>query len=500
MSRFPHFASCLRNGRSLPGWRPLYHGISSGLLAATILAFGSGLAIAEPTSVRSVDGLVALQVTASHPLLLAGEKQTNYVRIGLTGGELPSTKQRPAVNVALAIDNSGSMSGKKIDQARQAAIAAVGRLRDDDIISIVLYNSTVSVLVPATKASDRQAIIQQIETIQVQGSTALFAGVSKAAAEVRKFLSEQSVNRVILLSDGQANVGPSSPTELQSLGASLAKSGISVSTLGLGLGYNEDLMSGLALSGNGNHMFVEEADDLVAVFNTEFNDLLSVVAGDFEIEATLAEGVRPVKVLGTPAEIVGQRVFIPMTQLYSSQERYFVLEVEIEAGKAGTNRSLAEVTVNYVNKVKQASEKLTKALAISFSDQQSEVDNARDLETLAYSSVQIANERNRQATALLDAGNRAGAEELLRQNSADLDGVMQLYWAQGIETLPAIELNIRLNGMQIDSISNGADWQATGRKSMREAQNYNQVQQRSLPSSLRSGGYPSSSESAPATK
>jgi Ca-activated chloride channel family protein len=207
------------------------------------------------------------------------------------------------------------MSGSKIVQARQAAIAAVKRLRDDDIISVVLYNSSVQVLVPATKATDRNQIIHRIESVRAGGGTALFAGVSKGAAEVRKFRDDDSVNRVILLSDGRANVGPKSPRELARLGRSLVKEGISVSTLGLGLGYNEDLMSGLASAGSGNHIFVEEEDDLVAVFNNEFNDLMSVVAGDFKIHARVAKGIRPVRVLGTDADIKGQNIYIPLFKI-----------------------------------------------------------------------------------------------------------------------------------------------------------------------------------------
>ncbi|MCG8653135.1 MAG: VWA domain-containing protein, partial [Pirellulales bacterium] len=185
---------------------------------------------------------IGLKVGVSNPTMLAGEKATNYVRIALTGFDLPAAEDRPPVNVAIVIDTSGSMGGQKIIQARKAATAAVNRLQDSDIVSVILYNSSAKVLVPATKATDRAEIIRKIDSVKAGGSTALFAGVSKGAAEVRKFLGDDSVNRVILLSDGKANVGPKSPRELERLGASLVKEGISVSTLGLGLGYNEDLM------------------------------------------------------------------------------------------------------------------------------------------------------------------------------------------------------------------------------------------------------------------
>jgi len=431
-------------------------------------------------------GQVALQVGTSHPTLLANKKQTSFIRIALTGSELEKSKQRPPVNVAIVIDNSGSMSGSKIDQARRAAVAAVNRLRDDDIVSVVLYNSQVSVLVPATKASDRDSIVNQIRSITANGSTALFAGVSKGAGETRKFLRDEYVNRIILLSDGQANVGPSTPAELQRLGASLVKEGISVSTLGLGLGYNEDLMSGLAQSGSGNHMFVEEADDLVNVFNKEFNDLLSVVAGDFEIEATLASGVRPVKVLGTNADIVGQKVFIPLTQLYSQQERYFVVEVEVDAAEDGAARPLVDVTVNYINKINQTPEKLTASVQVRFTNDESKVNADRDLETYAYCSVQIANERNREATALRDAGQIDKAEKLLQQNSSELKALKLDCEAKNITVvLPALELNVQLNELQAKDVRDESKWYS-GRKMMREAQNYNQSQQRALPSAIES--------------
>jgi len=99
----------------------------------------------------------------------------------------------------------------------------------------------------------------------------LFAGVASGAAEVRKFLERGAVNRVILLSDGQAYIGPSSPMELADLGRSLGKESISVSTLGVGPGYNEDLMMQLAAASSGNHVFVEVEASLVAIFNREFD-------------------------------------------------------------------------------------------------------------------------------------------------------------------------------------------------------------------------------------
>src|SRR6185436_579493 len=139
-----------------------------------------------------------------------GQKQTSYVRVGLTGIPINDTGRTP-VNVAIVLDKSGSMAGEKLRKAKEAAIVSIDRLGPNDIVSVIAYDQTVEVLVPATKVSDRLALHRAIERLSADGNTALFAGVSKGAAEVRKFLDPHRVNRIILLSDGQANIGPSSP-------------------------------------------------------------------------------------------------------------------------------------------------------------------------------------------------------------------------------------------------------------------------------------------------
>lgn len=443
--------------------------------AATACAALVSVAVLAPWTAAAQ---VKLNVGVSNPVMPAGEKDTNHIRISLKGFELPKSEERPPVNVAIVIDTSGSMGGSKIDQARRAAVAAVQRLSDDDIVSVVLYNSSASVLVPATKATDRSDIIRKIRSINAEGSTALFAGVSKGAAEARKFLSSDSVNRVILLSDGLANVGPKSPRELERLGASLVKEGISVSTLGLGLGYNEDLMAGLASAASGNHIFIEDADDMVAVFNSEFDDLMSAVASDFKINARVAEGIRPVRVLGTKADIVGRDVYVPLAQLYAKQDRYFVLEVEVPAGEDESKRPLVDVSVQYHNLLTQTVDKLTSSLEVRFSSDVAVVEKEQDCETNAFCEIQLANERNRQATALRDLGKIAEARALLEGNGRVLSSVVRRAKEQnlGAKVIADLELNILLNEGQAATIESDRNW-AYGRKAMIEGQSANQAQQ-----------------------
>jgi Ca-activated chloride channel family protein len=211
----------------------------SRILVATV-------ALSLSTSAVPQASQVALSVAVSNPVLKSDQKQTAFLKVGLEGFRMPVTSKRVAVNVALVLDKSGSMNGRKIEEAKQAAIQAIRRLDANDIVSVVVYDSTVEVLVPATKLTDKDFVCKKIAQIQPGGRTALFAGVSKAAAELRKFIDRERVNRIVLLSDGLANIGPRAPSELGSLGASLKKENISVTAMGLGLDYNEDLMVQLA--------------------------------------------------------------------------------------------------------------------------------------------------------------------------------------------------------------------------------------------------------------
>ncbi len=435
----------------------------------TLLTFAMGLAglitAAGSLPTASLQAKqVKLDVAMAQPTMLLCErpKCENHMRIALEGFEIEAATKRLPVNIAIVIDRSGSMQGDKIKHAREAALQAIDRLRDNDIVSIVAYDTSVEVLVPATKAADREEIKQRIRNIKADGNTALFAGVSKGAAEVRKFLDDKHVNRVILLSDGLANVGPASPMELGQLGRSLIKEGISVSTMGLGSGYNEDLMSKLAIESSGNHTFIEDAENLIAVFQREFDDVLSVVAQQIVIEAKMASGVRPVKVLNYPANIDGQMVTIDLGQLYSRQQRYFVVEVEIEKGENGSTRPVAEVSVTYRNAVTETTDKLTSLVQVKFTDSKEVADKSINKEVLASCVLQIANERNQQATLVRDRGDIAGAENLLKENGRFLD---ENYRRLGVEDLKRSSAD---NYMQAGKLSD-KDWNIN-RKAMRGKQ------------------------------
>lgn len=347
---------------------------------------------------------VLLDVSVTTPLLLAGRRHMTYLRISMTGFEMAGSSDRAPVNVAIVLDRSGSMDGEKIGRAKQAAAMAVSMLEPRDILSIVTYSDTVSVLVPATRVADRGYIRRRIGLVYADGSTALFAGVSKGAEELRKFSDENAVKRVILLSDGLANVGPDSPAALGDLGASLRRSGISVTTIGLGLGYNEDLMVRLAEKSDGNHAFVENSRDLTRIFEYELGDILSVVAQDVEIHVDCREGVRPIRVLGRDSEIIGSSAVMSINQLYSGQKKYVILEVEVDPHKVGEDIDVADVRLQYDNLWSRARDTLNGRVRVGFTESSEQVERNIDRPAMAAAVMQIATEKSEEALRLRDEG------------------------------------------------------------------------------------------------
>ena len=414
---------------------------------------------------------IRLEALPGQKLLLAGQTQRFYLRINLEGLPLPRSHSRAPVNVAIVIDRSGSMRGEKLARAKQAAIMAINLMGSDDIVSVVSYSDRVKVVVPATRLASKAEIVDQIEQLDASGMTALYAGVRAGADELRRFLEQEQVNRVVLLSDGLANVGPRTPEELGALGRALVQEGISVTTIGLGLGYNEDLMAKLAYNSDGNHAFVEKASELVKVFEQEFGDVLSVVAQDVDIIITCHGRVRPLRVLGRTAQISGQRIRLRLNQIYGAQEKYVVVELEVPKDMARGKARIADVEVDYLSLLSRQRGRLAQSVEIGFTANPAEAQSSLDRKVMTGVINQIAIEKNEMAVRLRDKGKTKKAIAVLKENAAFLRQQAKKLAAPKLEALA--QDNLR----DATALARPRDWNKT-RKSMRYKQFRGKVQQK----------------------
>ncbi len=274
-----------------------------------------------------------VSVTTSAPNLYAtcaGEEV--FVVVDVKAQEV-ALEQRLPMNLSLVIDRSGSMDAEhKLDHVKEAAAFLVRNLTADDVLSLVTYDDQVDVNLPAEPVSHPERFLERIHALQSGNMTNIEGGLRAGAAEVERNLDSQRINRVILLSDGLANVGVSDPRALGQLASSFAERGIAVTSMGVGVQYGEDTMMQVAELGRGNYHFIGDASQVAAVFQRELEELKAVVALDTHLELELPRGVSLQEAYGyAGVEIEGARVRIPLGDLFSGDDRRVVLRLENQA-------------------------------------------------------------------------------------------------------------------------------------------------------------------------
>lgn len=339
------------------------------------------------------------------------------LQIQVVADKKASEKRKTPLNLAVVLDRSGSMSGAKIEKARQAACVALDQLEEGDIFSLVVYDNEVEVVIPTGKVKDKKALEQKINDIQARGSTALYAGMKEGARQLKEYLGKERINRVILLSDGLANVGPQSPAELAALGQQLSRDGMAVSTIGLGEDYNEDLMTALAEASHGNYYYVQDAEKLPGIFQDELGSVKSIVARNVKLILTLPEGIAAKGVLGEEKlKFEGNRLEIPLGEVSSGQKRSFLLGLKVPAGQESDLR-LADLKIVYDDEKQQARE-LTAQAQVSRTEDAEASSQSINAEVIASAAIVDNRLAKEKAVALADAGRAKEAAEVLRGQAA----------------------------------------------------------------------------------
>jgi Ca-activated chloride channel homolog len=211
--------------------------------------------------------------------------KNKIVRIGLQTPEIEREKL-PASNFVFLVDVSGSMQdADKLPLAKRALVAFVKNLREGDRVALVTYAGSTKVALSSTPAKDRSVIISSIESLSASGSTAGAEGLQLAYAEAQKGFKKEGNNRIILVTDGDFNVGPSSVDELKEIVKSNRDKGIFISVLGFGSGNIKDnRMETIADNGNGNYGYVDNFQEAQRILLKEFGSTLFTIAKDVKVQ------------------------------------------------------------------------------------------------------------------------------------------------------------------------------------------------------------------------
>ena len=376
--------------------------------------------------------------TGDHPLATAGSwiganAESDFLRAGVgdanvgvwVDAPLARAHHHVPMDIALAIDTSGSMAGAKIDNARKAAQLLIDQLADGDIVSIDTFADTAKTVAEPTmlSAATRTQLSTKLVQLVAAGSTGMFDGLGLAEMHASRAPATHAVRRVVVISDGKANVGPSSP---EALGA-LAERGLRVHTqitsLGVGVDYDERTLNALAERSSGRLYHLSEPKELASLLKRELDLLSSTVATDAFVEIVPASGVEILGAEGIRVESLGSgAVRLSLGALFAGQHREALVRVRIRDTRSAPSRALASVRLHFRDPDDSDLERVQEVVArAAFSTDDAAVARSGSARTRSIAALLDASKLELVAVDAVNGGRFADASDKLAAAQANLE-------------------------------------------------------------------------------
>ncbi|WP_049254499.1 vWA domain-containing protein [Neisseria elongata] len=230
--------------------------------------------------------------TGTHPFAIhtqtvdsPWQPEAKLIKIGIQAQDL-AKKELPPVNLVFLVDVSGSMDEPdKLPLVKKTLRILTEQLRPQDKVTLITYADGEALVLPPTSGDNKDEILRAINKLQAGGSTAGESALKMAYEQAQKAYVKNGINRILLATDGDFNVGVSSTDALKSMVAEKRKSGISLTTLGFGTGnYNEDMMEQIADAGDGNYSYIDNEKEAKKVLQHQLTSTLTTVAQDVKIQ------------------------------------------------------------------------------------------------------------------------------------------------------------------------------------------------------------------------
>ncbi len=274
--------------------------------------------------------------------------------LDLTAPANPKHESRPGQCVQVVLDRSGSMQGQPLESAKGSLLKLIDRLAPQDSFGLVAFDDTALVIAPTRTMADHdmKALRKVIRDMHTGGSTDISAGYLLGLRELNR-VQAAGGSTLLLISDGHANAGEKDPKFFSEVSAKSATEKVTTSTIGLGTGYDETILEALAQGGGGAHRFAGTIDEAVGAIASEVDDLLDKTI----VNAVLRVTPSPV-LAGTPLIEILQRLpywkdgdtyVVQLGDLYSGENRRFVIDIPVPAMAALGLAHIADITIEYLD-------------------------------------------------------------------------------------------------------------------------------------------------------
>jgi Ca-activated chloride channel family protein len=350
--------------------------------------------------------------------------------------------ERRPVNLGVALDRSGSMSGEPLAIAKAALGQFVDQLLPEDRLTVVAFDDVAVPIVSGQKATDKTAIRNAIAGIDVGGMTNLSAGWLAVSENVALAADPDTYSRIVLLSDGLANAGITAHDRLADIAIGFRKRGIATTAVGVGAGYDDEVLSLISAQSGGNLHHLDTLDGVGQILASEFEELISLYAQNIVLEIAPDSSVIDMNVLsGYPVQTRPGGVSIACGDIVAGDDRYVLLRFRCAAQPDGSHQ-LTGITLKYHQ---VAGEVCFKELAAFVSIDRSAAPVTTAIDTIVAQHLVIAKGvlARRSAADLADRGDMHGASFMLSNAAAEAR-------AAGLEE-DAIELERALMALERDS-------------------------------------------------
>lgn len=343
--------------------------------------------------------------TTPHISVLPSSSETSLVHIRVSGkADRPTdVKLRPQINIATALDKSGSMNGEPLAKAKEAEKFLVKNLTDKDTFTLISFDDTSCIEYPIGYVNSKEKINQIIDKIQIGGCTNIGDALLDCFSQLSSLSTKEvnSINRVLLLSDGQVNSGLRGKTLLDRIAKEVKTRGFTLSTFGLGTSYDKVLLSELAEVGNGSFYHIVNSDDIPKYYAEEFGDILDIALMKAKLSVKTSDGIKINKIYGYDMNSGKWDI----GAFYSDETRDLLLEIEIPQNISNPNISVCLVAESPMGGV------LEQIDTISFmygTDDESKASESLEICKFADEITQAF--KIQEANKLRDAGDFEGAK------------------------------------------------------------------------------------------
>jgi len=284
--------------------------------------------------------------------LEAADKVT--LMLDLTAPQNPKHATRPGQAVQIVLDRSGSMDGQPLESAKGSLLKLIDRLAPQDSFGLVAFDDSALVTAPTRTMADHHlpSLRKAIREMHTGGSTDISAGYLMGLRELTR-VQAVGGSTLLLISDGHANAGEQDPKFFAEVATKSATQKVTTSTIGLGSGYDETILEALAQGGGGAHRFAGTIDEAVGAIAAEVDDLLdkTIVNAVLRITPTPAMSGAPVIeiIQRLPHWMDGSTYVIQLGDLYSGENRRFVIDLDVPGIAALGLCTIADITIEYLD-------------------------------------------------------------------------------------------------------------------------------------------------------